>query len=175
MYRQNRIPMLIVAVICICIVNSLYAVESPPMVDTGALHRYAGVWESAVDVYPSFWSPDGEKRSETMNTEWVLGSQFLTMTVKSSEDEVWGMLRYDPCYHVYQRWTFNSNGNIEHWVGTWDEETMSMNWKIDLGVMRGEMTDCFISDTIYISKVIITDHGGNLLLDRLARYTRVQE
>ncbi len=175
MYKQNRIPVLITAVICICIVNSVYAVEGPLMVDTGALHRYAGGWESTVDIYPSFWSPDGEKRSETMDTEWVLEDQFLSMVVKSGEDESWEMLKYDPCYHMYQRWIFDIDGTTEHWVGIWDEKTTSMSWKIDLGVMKGEMTDCFISDTIYTSKVIITDHGGNLLLDRRARYTRVQE
>jgi hypothetical protein len=139
------------------------------------LNRWLGTWKSLAVIKPSNWFPGGKQRTETKNVEWVLGGHFQQATIRSNEHEARGIYRYDAQNKVYQSWFFDSEGNTSYWIGTWNEESKTMTWKLDFSVIKGTMVDRFVAADKYDTTIIMKDIAGNLLLYVQTEHTRVKK
>lgn len=149
-----------------------FGAQSP---ETMVLDRWSGAWHTQVLFKASVWFPLGKRQAETRVVNWILAGQFQEATIRSAEHESRDIQRYDQQNKTYQRWNFDSHGGAGFWVGTWDEKTQTMTWKLDLGTIKGSMTDRFAGADTYETKVILKNPEGAILLDVVAQHTRVKK
>jgi len=146
--------------------------ESPEL---DVLNKFAGTWKTSTVLKPSVWIATETKVDGTRKAKWVLKNKFLKVIGKGGDVETREMNSFDQQRRIYTRWTFDSNGSIGHWRGRWNEEKMTMTWKLDAaGTVEGEMTERLISDDKYEVTAEIKDNDGNLLLGVEAILTRIK-
>ena len=140
------------------------------------LNRWHGTWFSQVTINPSRWIPEGTEQNEIKEVNWILNGSFQQSSSRSNNHETREVQRYEARSKKYQKWTFDTNGGANYWLGDWDEKSQTMTWQIQGGGLKGTMTDRFLgadkSET-YETKLVIKDGEGKTLLDILAQHTRI--
>jgi hypothetical protein len=155
--------------------SATIAESAPQSPEMEVLNRWLGTWESHIAIEPSEWLPQGMQINQTANIEWVLGGQFQQAAIRGDEHEAQEIQRYDGLTRVYQRWSFDSNGITGNWMGIWNEESETMTWSFDIGVIKGTMVDRFLAAERYDTTVIIEDRQGKVLLNIHTEHTRLNK
>ena len=140
------------------------------------MNRWLGTWLSKVTISPSLWMAEGSEQNEIKEVNWILNGSFQQSSSRSNNHEAREVQRYEARSKKYQKWTFDTNGGANYWLGDWDEKSQTMTWQIQGGGIKGTMTDRFLgadkSET-YETKLVIKDGEGKTLLDILAQHTRI--
>ena len=141
------------------------------------LDRWLGTWLSEVIINPCAWVPEGKQLSQIREAKWILNGRFQEVTVRSDDHEARETQRSEAGGKRYAKWTFDSNGGHGYWTGTWDEESKTMTWKLDFGVVKGTMVDSFTDEESYryVTKLVLRDAEGKALLDTQSEHTRLLE
>ena len=141
------------------------------------LNRYLGNWTSNVVLKPSLWVPETKKFVEINNVQWILEGHYLQdITSFDGKEKTLTLRRYSQQKNTFELWDFKP-ADSSYWVGSWNKKSRTMTWKyIDFGIgIRGKLEDQFISDEKWVSKVVMEDKNGNLLLDAQVEYQKTNK
>ncbi len=144
---------------------------------TKVLNEWLGTWKSHTVLKPAAWSLKAKELSGTSKVVWILDKQFQEISSQSDEHETREIHRYDAPSNKYHKWTFTSDGGTSFWIGSWDEESSTMEWGyIDFGLgITGKIVDRFTSGVKYESTLVMKDGKGNMLLDIRTEYARAKK
>jgi hypothetical protein len=141
------------------------------------LNKWLGIWKFHTTLKPAAWSLKAKELSGTSKVVWILDKQFQEISSQSDEHETREIHRYDAPSNKYHKWTFTSDGGTSFWIGSWDEESSTMEWGyIDFGLgITGKIVDRFTSGVKYESTLVMKDGKGNVLLDIQTEHRRVKK
>ena len=141
----------------------------------GELGRYLGNWKVHSEIKSCVWVPKGEKRTGVTDAKLILAGKFVQSIERSEKQEQLQIAHYDQKKNAYLLWGFSSDGNTNFWVGTWDEKSKTMTWKLNYGAIRGTMINRFLGPDKFETTVVVTDAKGRLLLEARGTETRVKK
>jgi hypothetical protein len=132
------------------------------------LNRYIGSWRTEVFLKPSQWFPEGKRWVETNDIRWMLDGHLQQMvTSRDGKETDLRIQRYNPKTKRYETWIIHSSGDASYWVGSWNAQSETMNWKyVDFGNgVTGRMSDGSGKDGKGVTSILMEDVHGNVLLD----------
>ena len=143
--------------------------------ESKVLQRFIGSWEWQVVSQPAEWTPEKMMTSATGKIEWILRGRMIEDKGVFGNLHCLTLMAYDSENKVYQRWWFDSDGNIPRGEnrGKWDEATQTLTWKGNLpnGITTTQ-TDRFIGKDTLERTVVFKDRTGKVLLDMEAKANR---
>ncbi len=151
-----------------------FAHDSP---EAEALKYYVGTWESNAVFKPSKWFPEGKRWVESNNIQLILDGHLLRIESYSDVGQSLAIQRYNEKTERYERWDIDASGDSSYWVGTADEESMSVTWKyVDFGAgFTGTVVDQSTGEGRSTTSVLLKDVHGNLLLDGQIERRRTEQ
>ncbi len=165
---------IIVMVILFAVPAMVIAKPALESAEIEVLNKWLGIWEFHTTLKPAAWSLKAKELSGTSKVLWILEKQFQQISSQSDEHETREIHRYDAPSNKYHKWAFASDGGASFWIGSWDEESSTMEWVyIDFGFgITGKIVDRFTSGVKYESTLVMKDSKGNVLLDIRTEYVR---
>jgi hypothetical protein len=83
------------------------------------------------------------------------------------------MRTYDPQEKRYRAWVFDSTGTAATSKGTWDEATMTLTWKGDLGDgISATNTVRFVGRDAIEWSLVARHDGGKVFMDMEGKFSR---
>ena len=145
------------------------------------LNRYVGTWKSDVVFKPSQWFPEGKRLVESNDIQWILDGHLQQAESYSDEGPNLAIQRYNKKDKRYERWEIYASGfasgKSSYWVGSWNEESTSMTWKlVDFGSgFTGKIVEQFTGEGKGITSIVMKDVHGNFLLDGQIEHRRTKQ
>ena len=167
---------LIIIVMVILFAVPAMAIAKPALesAEIEVLNKWLGIWKFRTTLKPAAWSLKAKELSGTSKVVWILDKKFQEVSSQSDEHEIREIHHYDAPSDKYHKWAFTSDGGSSFWIGSWDEESSTMEWVyIDFGFgITGKIVDRFTSGVKYESALVMKDGKGNVLLDTRSEYVR---
>ena len=140
-----------------------------PAPELSKLDYLAGHWTSEGDLKPGPMGPGG-KVTSVDDSEWMDGKFFLEMHSRFSgaSGELTGLaiFGYDTANKVYTYYLFNSAGEVDHYTGTLDGDTLTWSGSIPMGdkSLKTRYVTKKLSPTAYTYQFEITPDGTSWIL-----------
>ncbi|HJZ57153.1 MAG TPA: redoxin family protein [Gemmataceae bacterium] len=127
---------------------------------TPVLERRLGAWDNAVVVKPVLGKES--KVAATDTVEKAFGGTFIQIRTLSENDgnETIELATFDPAKKAYRMWTYNSQGGVIEWTGTWDEKDTTMSWTASIqGDITGVMKWKFMGNDRLEMELVAKNNG----------------
>lgn len=134
------------------------------------LKQLVGDWKLDVTSKKAPWTPKEIRYDVTDHAEFILDGKFLQHIEVNRLQDGSGQIakslylrNYDETTKKYVSWGFQSNGNMNQLVGTWDAETQTLQYTNaeDLGNITSTVTEVFEDDGTLDGSLIFEDTKKN--------------
>lgn len=155
----------------ILILNSPLSADDVPQrsAELQVLDRMVGNWETVITAKPA-----GETFKTVQDRKWSKEGKFVLsedMNVETKEESHY-LVTYDPNAKRY-RGVFVGEKNAVILLGTWNEDSQTMNWVSAEGTpAKHTATHRFIDKDHIEWSMVVTAPDGKVLLDLSAKQTR---
>jgi len=149
------------------VTSNLYAQKLSKNEVFDVLSKWEGKWKSFVVFEESVLITKSFETRGISESNLILSNNYLEIKTYNGDETGKHIIRYDQGSKQFNRWEFKSDGDINFWIGKWNQSKETMTWNyVDFTNTKisGEIIETFSSDNTININVVIRDKKDNNLL-----------